>query len=69
MYLMVYTGFNAFCRKKSNVELNKPFVQDIDMKNIELVLKLHSFDKFENQNQSISVNVFGYEKKIFYLCE
>lgn len=48
-------------KNESNVELYKPFEQDVDMKNIEFPLTLHSFDKFENQNQSISVKVFGYE--------
>ena len=44
-----------------NVELYKPFQQEVDMNNIEFPMTLHSFDKFENQNPAISVNVFGFE--------
>ena len=48
-------------KSEASVEHYKPFVHDVDMKDIETPLTLHSFDKFERQNHAISGNVFGFE--------
>ena len=45
-----------------------PYEAELDMKGIEYPVAARHYGKFENQNNNISINVFGYEdKKIFPL--
>ena len=43
-----------------------PYENTVNMRGIKYPMKIQKVNKFEKQNQDISVNIFGYEeKKIF----
>lgn len=50
----------------TNLDYNKQFESHLNMNNIKFPVPLSSMDKFERQNQNVSVNVFGFEKGEIY---
>ncbi|VDI40488.1 Hypothetical predicted protein [Mytilus galloprovincialis] len=62
----VLSSMHNFQRNPENVENYVPFVNSVNMTGIEYPTPLSQISQFEKQNNTISVNIFGYEEGEIY---
>ena len=48
----------------TRASIYKPFIEWLDVKNIKSPVSIDSIERFEKQNDDITINVFGIEKEL-----